>query len=719
MRNGITEAQKQGLRDAIDSLKLYRRAELIDEQNSLPIIEQLYVDPRPGVEIFRAILKPNTTLLIGRKGTGKSTIFQKLQQELRNSKNAISVYVDVKTLFTDAEMAHLSGLVEAVSDPALTIEFTQQLSLARSFIDLVTHNIVSEIIARAGENYFHQLKNAIFKSKKKAIEQIKEMMDVNRYVTSLDVSRIQLGLREINRKEESAEESNTSLDIKLALKPSAKGRGTQRNVALKSGVNSSNFKEALLRQFNFIRFAEDLRGVLAQIGIKRLYILVDDFSELPPDAMHIFVSNIMSPLNNASNEMVKFKIAAYPGRIQLGDIDRTKIDEIYLDQYELYGSDNIGTMEEKSIDFIKRLFGKRVKHFCGMSAEVWFDGDEAEVWKSLSDASFANPRVLGYILHYVLQDSIAYGKGISVGSVKQAAEKYYSEKVESFFINGRYADIAIEEKASVLSLKQLMEAIVFKSRELKSYTNNNLFRSMHKELKSVPTSHFHVQKRIEDVFQTLELNGFLSKYSERRDKEGREVSIFAINYGLCNRSNIQYGIPSGRAYRQYPVERVFDYTPIIEEFLASSQRLRCEDGDCNHEEGRDKLESLQLYGMLCPKCRTGKMKISHLIESYRGQIAGVPEELLLPDIELKILNTLYHSNRQMYSRELALELDCSAHQIGSHAKNLVERELVERRKKSGRSVYSLTQRAKTSYFNQEDLEKTRVSCPPRGAPLEA
>jgi putative ribosome biogenesis GTPase RsgA len=92
MRNGITDAQKQGLRDAIESLKLYRRAELVDEDNSLPIIDQLYVDPRPGSEIFRSILKPNTTLIIGRKGTGKSMLFQKLQQELRNSKNAISVY---------------------------------------------------------------------------------------------------------------------------------------------------------------------------------------------------------------------------------------------------------------------------------------------------------------------------------------------------------------------------------------------------------------------------------------------------------------------------------------------------------------------------------------------------------------------------------------------------------------------------------------------------
>jgi hypothetical protein len=71
-------------------------------------------------------------------------------------------------LFTDAEMTHVSELVEAVSDPAVTVEFTQQLSLARSFIAFVTQNIVDELVKRAGESYFYQLKDAIFKSKKES-----------------------------------------------------------------------------------------------------------------------------------------------------------------------------------------------------------------------------------------------------------------------------------------------------------------------------------------------------------------------------------------------------------------------------------------------------------------------------------------------------------------------------------------------------------------------
>ena len=62
-----------------ESLRQYRRAELKDfetEVGSKPI-DLLYVDPLPGDAILNSVLSSNTTFLLGRKGTGKSTIFAK------------------------------------------------------------------------------------------------------------------------------------------------------------------------------------------------------------------------------------------------------------------------------------------------------------------------------------------------------------------------------------------------------------------------------------------------------------------------------------------------------------------------------------------------------------------------------------------------------------------------------------------------------------------
>src|SRR5229473_1894452 len=96
--------QLKAFADAAQSLKLYRRAELVEPDTERPLIEQLYVDPLPGDAVLQTMLRQSTTLLIGRKGTGKSTIFQRAQYEIRKQKSSISAYIDIKTVFESAEV---------------------------------------------------------------------------------------------------------------------------------------------------------------------------------------------------------------------------------------------------------------------------------------------------------------------------------------------------------------------------------------------------------------------------------------------------------------------------------------------------------------------------------------------------------------------------------------------------------------------------------------
>ena len=80
--------------NAVQSLKLYRRAELPGQVDNAEIVKKLYVDPLPNDHIFQTVLRPNTTFIVGRKGTGKSTIFQRLQYELNLDKKKTSAYID-------------------------------------------------------------------------------------------------------------------------------------------------------------------------------------------------------------------------------------------------------------------------------------------------------------------------------------------------------------------------------------------------------------------------------------------------------------------------------------------------------------------------------------------------------------------------------------------------------------------------------------------------
>src|SRR5271165_1262052 len=100
----MTQKQLQRFYHAAESLKLYRRADLHDPEKGIDVIESLYVDPLPHDQVLQKVLRANTTFLIGRKGTGKSTIFQRLQSELRKTRNKTSAYVDIKTLYESSQV---------------------------------------------------------------------------------------------------------------------------------------------------------------------------------------------------------------------------------------------------------------------------------------------------------------------------------------------------------------------------------------------------------------------------------------------------------------------------------------------------------------------------------------------------------------------------------------------------------------------------------------
>jgi len=76
-----SKTDKDNFFAAVDSLKKYRRAEITDEAGK-DLVDLLYTDMLPNEQILKACLTDNTTFLIGRKGTGKSTIFLKLQRAI-------------------------------------------------------------------------------------------------------------------------------------------------------------------------------------------------------------------------------------------------------------------------------------------------------------------------------------------------------------------------------------------------------------------------------------------------------------------------------------------------------------------------------------------------------------------------------------------------------------------------------------------------------------
>ncbi len=246
--------------------------------------------------------------------------------------------------------------------------------------------------------------------------------------------------------------------------------------------------------------------------------------------------------------------------------------------------------------------------------------------------------------------------------------------------------------------------MVLHARNLRSYDRSSVTRRVRGKH---PTSHFHIVTEMDSVLSTLELNFFFTKFYEMKDRDGRMVSIYALNYGLCNKQSIEFGRPSGsREFRLYFVERFFDYTPLIRSYLEAHQEIRCDSCDAVH--GLEKLESIRAFDMLCPACRRGTCNVTNLSRKYESMLRAVSRELLLPETELGILETLYTENRELPAAYIAAELDCSYQLIGKRGKIMADRGLVERSELSGRRVFTLSNDARSKYFKRNTNRKLDV-----------
>ena len=137
--------------------------------------------------------------------------------------------------------------------------------------------------------------------------------------------------------------------------------------------------------------------------------------------------------------------------------------------------------------------------------------------------------------------------------------------------------------------------------------------------------------------------------------------------------------------------------------LLGNQEIRCE--ACAATVPLDKLEALKYYGMACPVCKKGQCKVINLSKKYEAVLAGIRPELLLPNTELGILQTLKTEARSMYAREIAVELDRSYQLVGKRGKMLSQRGLVKRdENEQGRRIFEITSLAVQSYFSgNEDV----------------
>ncbi|MCD4732427.1 MAG: hypothetical protein K8R74_17630 [Bacteroidales bacterium] len=698
----ISQSEKDKFFNLVDSLKKCRRADLSDIGNDKDVIEKLYVDPLENDLVLKSVLKPNTTIMSGRRGTGKSTIIARLQHEIRKTNDRLSLYIDVKTIFEQSR--NFTYQVEQYSTHFKPEELKQYL-VYKSFLREIVAEIKKELKTNTLKFFMAKITKHFGPDKTAYEEELNRIFDEIEEFEYLDVEILKG--KKITSNQESSYSQQTQfqgkVDASLAGINASTSASYNSSESGKAGMNQE-FSDALLKSFNPIQIMRSIRDLLQKIGIKNVFLCLDDFSEIELEAMKVFVDVIIAPLNNLSEEYFKFKIAAYPGRIYLGDIDPQKIEQIKLDFYELYQAKTITIVQAQAQRSIKNLIEKRIKYFCKNDVEYFFDTSKTDIeeyYKRLFDITSSVPRNVGWVLWYANQQSISKDKRITLGDLSIAAEKHFIDTIQPYFSKNKFMREPFEMKLEKFHLNQLLLIFVASAKANKREILISDSKVFSKDKTNPPTSHFYINKKLEEILQPLEMQFFITKYNEQKDQDSNELmSFFSLNYGLCQSEDINYGRGSDR---KYVIQRRFNCTRSLQSYLSSAKHIVCNNSACQASYEYEKLSNLEMFDMLCPKCMKGTCSVEHA----NVDIDDVSEEILLPEFDVLFLNSLKIDSPQ-YPSELALELDCTYQKVGKKAAKLKEKGLLNSEKKmldialGERNYYSLSSDALEIYFKTKN-----------------
>jgi len=635
----------------INSLGQYRRAELVDNEQN--IIEELYVDPLENNFVFKSMLQNDTTLLIGRKGTGKTTIINRFQHEIRKTNNTLALYIDVKTVFEQAK----KSLYPDTTEEKENIGTLEKINLMQFF----TSKVIEEIKEEIKKDIFTPRFLSIFLKKMTEDDFENELNAIFSLSENGHYKDASLSLNpHASNQETKSSETEASIGISCTLTtPNIEGKTTNKDK--KEQVNAIEQKSKLVRTYNIIEIMNQLKKLLQRVGIIKVFICLDDVSEIDKESIIQFSKSILAPLNNLSDEYFKFKVSLYPGRDFLSEIDRTKVRTFKLDYYDLYKSGNTTENATEAINYTQRIIEKRMQYYFGSSHafDVFFQIDSRtsrhDYYKLLFEISSNIPRVIGKVLFYAIQKTNGLSKKITKRILQESAESYYNNEIAYILKSNESIEYkSYDEAFDQYHLNKLLQAIVDKAKENKNkigVSDANIFRNY--STNNAPSHYLYLSSKMEDVLRTLELNFFLSKYSEQKQREGNEISVFVLNYGLCMQNDI---IVNNDVDRKFRIERVFDFENLITSWMNSSKRLICT--NCNKTYTLDMKNLTDQYG--CFECHTKTVNLIPIISEEEKE--RLFSKIRLPKKEYDVLISLRNNNSVTVS-EVGLDLDRSRQSI--------------------------------------------------------
>ncbi|GHT14347.1 hypothetical protein AGMMS4956_12010 [Bacteroidia bacterium] len=636
------------------------------------VIDDIYTDLLPNNGILNRVNLPRTTILVGRKGTGKSTIFQKSQKEIDKNKKNLSIYIDVKTLY-DNSTPKLPTEIEKLPESIELIKY------------LMYSNFVKEIILKTKS----RLKNRI---EKNYIVNVLGLSELFLEDVSFELNNIEEQINSVFEKLDSTliTSFKNSISSKMGNKDTAgievsTEKGISGTIATGEIVEKSikkEFDNTLITFLNIKKcFIDNIIKIRDILKIKTLFIYLDDFSEIGKYEQTLFMDWFIAPVNNLSEDFVKFKIATYPKRFYYGKLDNAKIDELSLDFFDAFsniekkmGVTDISKMEMLALDYTERLLRNRFKvYFPNNSWEDLFEITPQKLYEILFISTMNIPRKMGFILSYCYESCLIHNTKIGLAAIENATLRYYTDVVEKYFLVNEFVCKPFDDKITNDHQYELLNEIIKQQIKSKEY----LFLQKNKDK---DTSHFFVSEDLVYLLDNLELNGFISTYNKVKDDKNIFSTIYCLDLGLCKRFNLLYGKPRVAKSNSHTLPPLFNFNSLIMDYFNSTQVIRCTQG---HEFQYSQFEEFKRFSMNCPKClennKMSKCIVTPKFEDIKQQFKEREdkEKIRISFLEYMILNLLKTLQNSASYEKLSSTLDFAISSISKTVDTMVSDGLLE------------------------------------------
>lgn len=571
-----------------ESLKLVRKANIEDDDGK-SIIDEVYTDLLPKDGILKKINLPKTTIVYGRKGTGKSTIFQRSKRMIEEKKENLAIYIDVYSLFSNS-----TPDIPELMNSTIYKEEVKKYLLYSNLLNSIIKETINKLEAELDKSLKLKIRELFtdeVRELKKKLQHISNSLDD--VFRTYDLSLLKTSKVEKTDNIKSLKEFNLELNpsqIGIKLKDKDESNSSTKKVFDENLLRYLNIKESLI---------DKLSSIKKILDIKHLYIYLDDFSEIEYDAQCLFIDWFVTPLNNQSEDFIKFKIAAYPGRFYHGKLDPGKIDTVNLDFFDAFyayeikrNNVDISTMENLAIDYTKRLLENRIKVY--FPDDHWFDFfedlNENQLYQLLFEVSLNIPRKIGYILSYCHESCLIHDCKISREQIENAAVRYFREVTEKYFVSNPHIIRPFDDQISIELQNELIKKIIERQSNLQ-----NEKRNLSIKRKLLTSSHFTVSKHLTETLNNLELNGYINTYNKIKIKN-EPTTVYSIDYGLSKSWSLIYKRPGNTSEIH---NTFYNLNALIIDFFNTNHIIKCPN---SHEFQYSQLDDMKKYGMKCPIC---------------------------------------------------------------------------------------------------------------------